>query len=352
MRKASLSIDFSALRSNLAFLKQTAGDSKVVAVVKANAYGHGAVDVAQALDVADAFGVAFLQEAIELRQASIDLPILVLQGASSRAEYKAAASQSLWLVVQSESQAIELLESGVNVNVWLKVDTGMGRLGISLDRLGYWMERLGSRVSCLMTHFSSGDDIDSPRNGHQIEKFLTVTEPYGVARSMANSGGLISQPEARFGWVRPGIALYGGNPFQRYSSKPDELQSVMSLNAPLVSVRWREKGDFIGYSGLSVCEEDMPVGVVSVGYADGYPRLVEPGTPVALNGILCPTLGRVSMDMVCVDLRNVPEARDGMNVELWGNSVDIDLVAGAAGTISYELMCQAGGALLGRGSPG
>lgn len=349
MRHALISIDINAVRSNFRFLKQQADGAKVMAVVKANAYGHGAVDIARALDEADAFAVAFVEEAAELRKAGIQAPILVLQGAATGRTLKLAESLSLWLVVQSESQAAEVVDSRADVPLWLKANTGMGRLGLAPERLEFWRQRLGQRCDCLMTHFASADNQSSPRNTEQLELFAEISASSGLQVSLANSAALLSMPQARGDWVRPGIALYGGNPFASLDEKPSELQPVMQIKAPLVSKQWRKKGQSIGYSGLSICEEDMPVGVISMGYADGYPRLAKPGTPVAVDGVICPTLGRVSMDMICVDLRNCPDVQEGAEVEMWGHTVSVDEVAASAGTISYELMCQAGAALLSRG---
>lgn len=349
MRRAQISLDFESLRQNFHFLKQGVGSAKVMAVVKANGYGHGAIDVARALPDADAFAVAFVQEAVELRQAGIEKPILVLQGALNRGEFKTAETLSLWLVMASELAAIDYLDSGVEVPVWLKVDTGMGRLGISTNRVSYWVDKLGSRCINLMSHFSDADLPSSEKNRVQIDRFNELLDKHCLSGSMANSAAALSQPDAHFDWVRPGISLYGGNPFRVAEEKPSELRPVMTVSAPLVAVNTRPAGSSVGYSGISTLPNQTTVGVVSIGYADGYPRLVQPGAPVYVHGQKCPTLGRVSMDMICVDLNGVPGAKEGDSVELWGNNICVDEVAAAAGAISYELMCQAGSALLARG---
>lgn len=349
MRAAQLVIDLQAIRHNFEFLSSESGAAQVMPVIKANAYGHGAVDVARCLEQADAFAVAYVNEAVELRQAGIDKPILVLQGARSRAEYKTAEHQRLWLVVHSEAQASEAVYAAVDVPLWLKVDTGMSRLGIPLPRVEKILQRLGSRCVSLMSHFASADRPADPENDIQLERFQELVSRFQLEASMANSAAMLGIPSSRLDWVRPGIALYGGNPFLNSDEKPKTLRSVMSLEAPLVSVNLRRKGSRIGYAGISELTEDSLVGVVSVGYADGYPRAVRPGTPVWVNGRFCPTLGRVSMDMVCVDLRNAEDARPGDRVQLWGSDVSVDVVAESAGSIAYELLCQAGTALLGRG---
>ena len=203
-----------------------------MAVVKANGYGHGAIDVARALPDADAFAVAFVQEAVELRQAGIEKPILVLQGALNRGEFKTAETLSLWLVLASELAAIDYLDSGVELPVWLKVDTGMGRLGISTDRVSYWVDRLGSRCVGLMSHFSDADSPSSEKNRLQIDRFNELMDKHPLPGSMANSAATLSQPDAHFDWIRPGISLYGGNPFRAAEEKPPELLPVMTVSAP------------------------------------------------------------------------------------------------------------------------
>lgn len=323
-----------------------------MAVIKANAYGHGAIDVARGLDDADAFAVAFLPEAVELREAGIEKPILVLQGVSDRRSYQVAEQLDLWLVIHSELQAVEAQQIGGNCSCWVKVDTGMSRLGVPVDKLPDVVSRLGSRCQVIMSHFASADDPSSPENAKQIDRFREATDGFGLQRSLSNSAGLLGNREAHFDWVRPGIALYGGNPFCERNKKPNELRPVMQFEAPLVSVNWRAEGVGVGYSGLSRLEKASPVGVVSAGYADGFPRSAPPGTLVSVNGVMCPTLGRVSMDMLCIDLSHARDAQVGDIVELWGGSVCVDALSEAAGTISYELLCQAGNALLMRGAAG
>ncbi|CAG0909637.1 unnamed protein product [Cyprideis torosa] len=190
----------------------------------------------------------------------------------------------------------------------------------------------------------------SDDNREQLQRFLELSDQYSLPRSIANSAALIAYEASRMEWVRPGIALYGGNPFSACEEKPTSLQAVMTLEAPLAAINFRRQGAQIGYGGISKLACDTRVGVVSAGYADGYPRLAQPGTPVSVNGVLCPTLGRISMDMVCVDLNNAPDAQAGDRVELWGASVSVDTVAASAGTISYELLCNAGTVGLQRGA--
>ncbi|MCW8830582.1 MAG: alanine racemase [Gammaproteobacteria bacterium] len=350
-RIAHLSIDSEALRHNLQRVKVLAPDSKIMAVIKANAYGHGVHIAADALSEADAFALATPNEALTLRQSGVSKPLVVFQGFSNADELKALADLDIQAVVHQGSQ-IDLLEqcAGLELDVWLKLDTGMHRLGIPVEMAEVAYQRLKGCESVasirLMTHFANADDLAHPMNAEQLSVFTSMFESLGLNdASMANSAALIEMPESRMQWVRPGIMLYGSSPLLDKTADELDLKPVMQFESKLIAVQDLKQGDAIGYGSTWQCPEDMKVGVVAAGYADGYPRHAESGTPVWINGTLCPLVGRVSMDSICIDLRGV-EARAGDRVVLWGKELSVDVVAERAQTISYELLCHAGACLL------
>lgn len=340
-------IDLSALRHNLGIVRRHAPRASVLAVIKADAYGHGMARVAHVLqDGVEALGVATVDEALALRAAGIAGRIVVLEGFADADELAAFAAQALDAVVYREGQ-IELLESSAAgpAGVWLKIDTGMHRLGFARDAYPPVYRRLMECAAVpkplvLMTHLANADLRSDPRTGQQIERFDTATEGYGEPRSIVNSAGLLGWPAAQRDWVRPGIMLYGVSPFADASAADLQLRPVMTLQSQLLAVNHCRAGDHVGYGGTWTCPEDMPVGVVAIGYGDGYPRHATNGTPVLVNGAPVPLVGRVSMDMICVDLRAQPEARCGDPVTLWGEGLAVEEVARHADTIAYELLCQ------------
>ena len=349
-RIAQVSIDAEALRHNLQRVKTFAPDSKVIAVIKANAYGHGVQAVASALSEADAFALATPNEAIFLRQSGISKPLIVLQGFSSIEELKALANLDIQAVVHQVSQ-IDLLErcSDIKLDVWLKLDTGMHRLGVPIEEAASSCHRLKACESVgkirLMSHFANADDLDHPMNAEQLSVFTNALELSGLDEaSVANSAALIALPESRMQWVRPGIMLYGSSPLKDKTADVLDLKPVMQFESKLITVKNLKQGDVVGYGSTWQCPEDMKVGVVAAGYADGYPRHAESGTPVWINNVLCPLLGRVSMDSICIDLRAV-KAEIDERVVLWGKELSVDVVAEHAGTIGYELLCHAGSSL-------
>lgn len=346
-RIAQISIDVEALRHNLQRVKTFAPNSKVIAVIKANAYGHGVQLVANALSEADAFALATPNEAISLRQSGVSRPLIVLQGFSSIEELKALADLDIQVVVYQVRQ-IDLLEqcSDVKLDVWLKIDTGMHRLGMPMEMAESSYHRLQACESVaqirLMSHFANADEPAHPMNQEQLSAFSQVCDTLGQGdASMANSAALVAMPESRMQWVRPGIMLYGSSPFKDKTADELDLKPVMQFESKLLAVQQLRQGDVIGYGSTWRCPEDMRVGVVAAGYADGYPRHASSGTPVWINNVLCPLLGRVSMDSLCVDLRGV-EADIDERVVLWGKQLSVDVVAEHAGTIGYELTCHAG----------
>lgn len=345
-RPARALLDASALRHNLEQVKRHAPRSRVLAVVKANGYGHGLAWVATTLNQADAFAVASADEALLLRRAGITQPIVLLEGFFSADELPLLQAQQLAPVIHHEHQ-LRLLESQPALTpelVWIKLDTGMHRVGFAPTELTGVRARLqrlpGVREIRLMTHFASADDISDPATRAQIDSFRTHTVGQALAASLANSAGIVAWPDSHADWVRPGIMLYGAAPLIGKSASDFNLKPVMSLQTALIAVHRRRKGEAVGYGGNYHCPEDMAVGVAAIGYGDGYPRQAPPGTSVLVKGACVPLIGRVSMDMITLDLRSQPNAQVGDPVVLWGEGLPVDEIAAQAGTISYELLCH------------
>lgn len=351
MRPILATISHDALRHNLGVVRRHAPNSKVMAVVKANGYGHGLLNVAPGLAATDGFAVLNIGEAMDLREVGYKQTILLLEGVFGLTELALACSFSLDIVVHSTPQ-IEMLEAVTlpkPVNVHLKMNTGMNRLGFKPEA---YLESYTRLQACknvaqitLMTHFATADDdrgIAQP-----LHTFQTVTQGLNQAVSLANSATILRHPEAHGDWVRPGIMLYGASPVTGTPASDYDLQAVMSLTSQIISVQTIQTGESIGYGQRFTAKRTTHVGVVACGYADGYPRHAGQytengelsGVPVAVNGQLTRTIGRVSMDMLFVDLTDIPEAGIGAHVELWGNQVPVDAVAEACGTVGYELLC-------------
>ncbi len=339
-------IDLSALRHNLSRVRQLAPRSKILAIIKADAYGHGSVPVAQALAAADAFGVATLDEAIALREAGVDHPIVLLEGIVRAADLNLVRGYRLQLVVHCPEQIAMLeLAPGAPVPVWLKIDTGMNRLGIAPDQAQASYQRLSAAAAVaqpvrLMSHLACADLRDDPATPRQLQRFEQASAGLAAERSLANSAGILAWPATQLDWVRPGIMLYGVSPFAEQTGAELDLQAAMQLESELIAVKQVPAGETVGYGGGYRCPETMPVGVVAIGYGDGYPRHAPTGTPVRLGGQTVPLIGRVSMDMITVDLRDCPGARIGDRVQLWGPELPVETIASAAGTIAYELLCK------------
>ena len=345
-------INLNSLKHNLDQVRQRAPGSRVLAVIKANAYGHGLVRVANALEGADAFAVARLEEAGQLRSAGIQKPIVLLEGVQDVQSLEIAVELSCQIVVHSEYQ-LDLLcnaqELKSPLHVWLKLDTGMHRLGISPDSFPHVWKCLKESNSVadnirVMTHLACADELDQPATNRQLVLFQKITHGIDAERSIANSAAILSWPDAysepNHAWVRPGVMLYGASPFIEKTAEEQGLKPVMTLSSRLIGINQCKKGDAIGYGGTWQCPEDMPVGIVAAGYGDGYPRHVNTGTPVLVNEKRVPIVGRVSMDMITVDLRNQPLAKVGDPVILWGEGLPVEEIAQHAGTIAYELLCQ------------
>ena len=350
IRQAQARIDYSALAHNFQRVRQLAPNSRIMAVIKADAYGHGMLGVAKHLPQADAFAVACLQEAVALRNAGITQSITVLQGFQHRDELTQYAKLNLRPVVHQVWQ-VEALESFMEpISPWLKVNTGMGRLGVALQQAVPLWSRLTARKTVeacgLMSHFANADQPDHVTNNLQISAIQQLAQQLSAPLSMANSAGLINFPEIQADWVRPGIMLYGSSPSKLQTAEQLDLRAVMTVSTQVVAINWLQAGDHIGYGSLWRCPQDMPVAVAAIGYGDGYPRHARSGTPVLVNNQRSQILGRVSMDSMVIDLRGIITPAVGDEVVLWNDELSVDEIAQYAETISYELLCNMKGCVV------
>jgi alanine racemase len=352
MRGTRLELRSESLCHNARVARQSSGGAAVFAMVKANGYGHGLVFVAQSLlkDV-DGFGVAVLEEAQVLREAGITAPIMLLEGVFDADELAVAATLGCELIVHSEWQ-VELLETTslpAPAVVWLKLDTGMHRLGLPLAELDAVVLRLQQctavSLAGMASHFACADMPDDLMSDGQLEKVRAAGARYAVPYSAANSAAIFRYPDSAGVRVRPGIMLYGSSPFADRSAKSLGLQVTQRLSARIIAINQVPKGEAVGYGGSWQAQRDSHIAVVAIGYGDGYPRHAPSGTPLAVkntDGIWHPATlaGRVSMDMITIDVTDLPLTRVGDEVELWGDQVSVDQVAQSCGTISYELFCR------------
>ena len=346
MRPAHALIDLNALRHNYLLAKSLSGQ-RALAVIKANAYGHGAVQCAAALaEIADGFAVACIEEALELRAAGVSKPILLLEGWFEADELPLLVEHELRAVVHHEAQLQQLEQADLKgpLHIWLKLDTGMHRVGFSpVEYADIWrrLER-SSKVASLtkMTHFSRADEPDTGRTEEQLKVFAEATEGLDGPASLCNSPGVLAWPAAHNDWLRPGIMLYGATPFNFVQAQAEQLQPVMQLESRIIAVRDLPAGEPIGYGSRFVTQRPTRVGVVAMGYADGYPRHAKDGTPVLVDGQRSRLIGRVSMDMLTVDLTDLPNSGLGSSVRLWGNGLDASEVAAWADSIPYQLFCN------------
>ena len=342
MRALKATFNTKAFSSNLSKVRSIAPQSKIMAVLKANAYGHGLIEAARALSSAEGFSVLSVSEAIELREYGFDQHILLLEGFFSAYEVKICSQMNIGAVVHNTQQIdfINQTKPKQPINIHLKVNTGMNRLGLPSGSIKELLETLEANPYIgniiVMTHFANADGpIGISR---QLALFNSI-DCQTMERSVANSAAIIRYPETHMEWVRPGIMLYGASPFEDQTSKDIGLEPVMSLHSKIIAVQTLEKGQSVGYGSTFIASKTTRVGIVACGYADGYPRHAPSGTPVMVNEKLTHTLGRVSMDMLYVDLNNVPSASIDSDVELWGTKVLVDEVAKEAKTVGYELLC-------------
>ena len=336
-------IDLDALRHNYQLAARHAAGAKLWAVIKANGYGHGALRIARGLQAeADGFALIELDTAIALREAGIKQPLLMLEGFYSADELPIFVQHGLTPVVHRMDQAHSLIQSGLKLPLYLKLNTGMNRLGLNVDEFAAALDVLRGRDITLMTHFSDADEAYGI--AHQLGRLNAMCGGLSRPRSLANSAALLRFPETCCDWARPGIMLYGSSPFPAMQSAAQiGLQPVMTLESELIAVRELVPGDRVGYAGVFIADRAMKIGVVACGYGDGYPRLAPSGTMILVEGQKTKTIGRVSMDKICVDLTGIVTAKVGSAVTLWGAGefakISADDVAASASTVSYELFC-------------
>lgn len=347
MKPATAKISSVALKHNIQLIKQKAPGSKIIAIVKANAYGHGVEFVASQIEhEVDCFGVARLEEALVLRSKGVIKPILLLEGFFSKKDLPIIAVNNIQTVVHNKEQ-LEALKAAPLPNpikVWLKIDTGMHRLGVALEEVDYFCQEFAKCPNIephfgFVSHFSRADELDSDYTQIQLNRFLTATSGKVGERTIAASGGILFWQESHLDLIRPGIIMYGvsptDTPAQEYGLEP-----VMTLTSSLIAVRAHKAGEPVGYGGIWTSEKETKIGVVAIGYGDGYPRNIPQGTPVYVNGRLVPIVGRVSMDMITVDLGADCTDKVGDEVILWGKELPLETVAKHMGLLSYELMTK------------
>ena len=339
-------IDLSALKHNLGVAKKAAPNAKVMAVIKADAYGHGMVPLANVLTGVDAFAVARVDEAVELRQANIKTPIVVLAGYADAVELSICSELDLDVIIHCEHQIDLLKRVSVDspLTVWVKLNTGMNRLGFDPAAVSDVFNRLSLNKSIrqpikTLTHLACADDTNSNATEQQITLFDKLVSGLTGEQSIANSAGLLAWSYAQRPWVRPGIMLYGASPFFDKQASDDGLKPVMTLTSKVLAIRTVKKGERVGYGGSWQAPKTSLIAAIGIGYGDGYPRHATVGTPVLINGQTVSLVGRVSMDSITVDISGHQHIRVGDEVILWGGGLPIENVAQACGTISYDLMC-------------
>ena len=332
---------------NLRVVQSLAPHAGIIAMIKANAYGHGLRSVAMRLEKhVQSFGVASIDEALALRKVGIKIPLTLMEGVFEPDEILVASCQKFHVVIHDHTQVEWLMKCHLPspLYVWLKVDTGMGRLGFSLDEARDVYRQLSHHPQIqqpmgIMSHFACSEDKDHPLNAEQETVFKNFIADLSGAKSFANSAAIFNLPPSQFDTVRPGLALYGVSPLPDKTAADLNLKPVMTLITRLIAVRHMRQGSRLGYGARYTCPEDMPVGVIAMGYGDGYPRSAVDGTPMLVNGQRCQLAGRVSMDMVTIDLRACPDAKVGDSVILWGDGLPIEEVARYTSHIPYDILC-------------
>ncbi len=347
MKAATAVIDCRALQHNLKQVRDRAPQSRLMAIVKANAYGHGLLKIAHTLKDADCYAVARISEALMLRSSGITKPVVLLEGFFSAEDLHVLMVNNIDTVVHSIEQ-LEALEQAclpTPVRVWMKLDTGMHRLGVRLDKADAFYQRLCTCQNViqpvnLMSHLSCADEPEMDITLQQLSCFDAFIADKQGQKSIAASSGILIWPQSHYDWVRPGIMLYGVSPLPHLDSSHFHLQPVMELKSSLIAVREHHRGEPVGYGATWKSPVNTQLGVVAIGYGDGYPRSAPAGTPVWLNGRNVPIVGRVSMDMLCVDLG--PEATDkvGDDVTLWGHQLPVEKIAAFTGISAYELVTK------------
>jgi alanine racemase len=345
-RAARATVDTAALQHNLRTVRRLAPRVRVMAVIKANAYGHGLVGTARALREADAFAVARIEEAVALREAGLDNAIVLLEGAFDAAHLPLAASLGFHLVVHSPDQ-LAMLEAALvsrPIAVWLKVDTGMNRLGFPPDEARRAAARLAACANVassprLMTHLSCADERDASVTDLQMQRFGAAIAELKGERSIANSAAVLWRQDSHADWVRPGLMLYGVSPFADQVGGQLGLRPAMELMSTVIALRTVRQGERVGYGGVWTAREESRLAIAAIGYGDGYPRRLGSGAPVLVRGHRAPLAGRISMDMIAVDVTRIPGVKIGDEVTLWGPGLPVEELARIAQTIPYELLC-------------
>lgn len=341
-RKTQAIINLSALQDNYTKITNLAPQSKTIAVIKANAYGHGAVEIAKSLQsLVPAFAVAFIDEAIVLRNAGITLPILILEGPLDKEDFSLATQHNFWLMLHNAEQISWLTKHPrYQEKLWIKIDTGMNRLGFTPESAKKMLKRLTNKQKedlVICSHFSSADELDNQKTQTQITCLKMFAKEYSCELSLANSAGIINWPQSHANFNRLGLALYGANPIP-IENMPIKLTPVMTLQSTIIGLRELSPGESVGYGETWQAKQASVIATVAIGYADGYPRNAQAGTPVFINNQLAPLAGRVSMDMITVDVTNVANVNLGDVVELWGENLSVEVVAEHMNTINYELL--------------
>jgi alanine racemase len=344
-RPIRVEINLSAIKHNYIVSRDQAPNSQALAVIKANAYGHGSLEVAQALsDVADGFAMLNLEDALALRKAGIKQPLSLLEGPFEKQETLVMAAYDISGTIHSEHQLAWLADArlgNTRFEAWLKVNSGMNRLGFLPRQVRFVSQQLRNlayvNLTTIMTHFATADDERGVED--QWSRFEPVARESGLAISAANSAAVFHHPGTHCDRVRPGITLYGCSPFEGQTGRDLGLIPAMTMSADIIAIQNLQPGDTVGYGCRFTADRAMRLGIVACGYADGYPRSIQNGTPVSVDGHHSGTVGRVSMDMLAVDLTNIPSAGIGSQVELWGENVPLEQIAASAGTVPYELMC-------------
>jgi len=343
-RAAQAVVDLSAIEHNFRLAKLQAVDAKAIAIIKADAYGHGAIAVAQKLaPIADAFGVACIEEALELRAAGIDTPVLLLEGFFSADELPLIAQHNFWTALHSVFQVdlIRQAKLSMPINVWPKMDSGMHRLGLNATEIVDVYQQLQAMDNVneivLMSHMACADDLDSDMSVKQLAKFDEAVAGIDATHSFANSAAILSNPDAQRQWLRAGLMMYGASPFAHAHPLADQLKPAMCFTTQVIAMREVAAGGAVGYAASFVCDVPRTIATIAIGYADGYDRHIVNGSPIVVAGQLAKIAGRVSMDMVSVDVTGLSDIEIGSEVELWGNVLNVNEVAKAASTIPYTL---------------
>jgi alanine racemase len=346
MRPTTATVNLDAIVDNYRLASESAPGSASIAVIKSNAYGHGMLEVAHKLEaLVPAFAVAMIDEAVQLQDAGISKPILILQGVNHAADYAEAAARGFWLMLhqREQVQALLSLRRIPPLKTWIKLDTGMHRFGLTTDELDQLLPDLVSSDNVqanpvLCTHLACADELTGPLTQQQVNMVRNCADKYQLKLSIANSAGILFWPQSHADWNRPGYMLYGQCPSGSFDSQSSGLRAAMSMNSEVVAIRHIEAGEGVGYGLDWVAERHSKIGTIPIGYGDGYPRHAPGGTPVLVNGKRVPLTGRVSMDAISVDLTDLDSVETGDPVELWGDTLSVNELASVAGTIGYEIL--------------